>query len=53
MLQYIIPPKALLPYEKEIRDRIANNGHKGMIDNLQKHRVQKSKVALCIGAESG
>ena len=36
MLQYIIPPKVLLPYEKEIKDRIANNGHRGLIDNLQK-----------------
>ena len=36
MLQFTIPREALLPYEKEIRDRIANNGHKGLIDNLQK-----------------
>ena len=35
-LSFMIPPQALLPYEKEIRDRIANNGHKGLIDNLQK-----------------
>ena len=36
MLQYIIPPKALLPYEKEIRSRLSNNEHRGLIDNLQK-----------------
>ena len=35
-ISFYIPPKALLPYEKEIRDRMANNGHKGLIDNLQK-----------------
>lgn len=31
-----MPPKALLPYEKDIIDRIANNEHKGLVDNLQK-----------------
>ena len=36
MLQFTIPREALLPYEKEIRTRLSNNGHRGLIDNLQK-----------------
>lgn len=35
-LYYTIPDNVLIPYEKEIRDRIANNGHRGLIDNLQR-----------------
>lgn len=35
-ISFYIPPKALLPYEKDIIDRIANNEHKGLVDNLQK-----------------
>lgn len=36
MLQFAIPREALLTYEKEIRARLSNNGHRGLIDNLQK-----------------
>lgn len=33
---FTIPHEALIPYEKDIKERMASNTHKGLIDNLQK-----------------
>lgn len=33
---FTIPYEALAPYEKDIKERMASNTHRGLIDNLQK-----------------
>ncbi len=33
---FTIPHDALIPYEKDIKERMFSNTHKGLIDNLQR-----------------